>query len=306
MKLIFDQIQYDDVAYDLYSKDIKQLLELKHDILEENENYIHYVIKQSDTDVYFIDFNIVYIKNTDFDFRTEKKRLFLSLVRISEGLFNEYYIKSNSRPEHVIKKLVKERPSIGLPLLTLYSNLLLENFHIKKSDLIKFNKSLSLLLDYFKQNNIQYDKYDIDIKKLETLPEIELTQYIDSLNIPEAKKLKQYCDLDFLPLLINEDYCIVDYSSRSFYKIVQNEDNFKIYLINLDYPIVNVSEDLSDIVNEFLHYTGQNLHLLVDKIGVEHLIFESLNDNIKFITHSMSDFENIHSFVFKKIKSKLK
>ncbi len=47
MKHIFDQIQYENLTYYFSSNTIKLFLELKHEILEENENYIHYVIKYS-------------------------------------------------------------------------------------------------------------------------------------------------------------------------------------------------------------------------------------------------------------------
>ncbi len=307
MKPIFDQIQYENLTYYFSSNTIKLFLELNHEILEENENYIHYVIKKEDTDVYFSDFNIVYIKNTDFNFREQNRNLYISLARISDGLFNEYYIKINSYPEHVIKKLVKEKPSIGLPLLYAYSHELTKYLFIEESDLSKFTESLCLLNDYLTLNNITHNKHHIDIKKIETLNELELTQYIDNLKIPKANKFKQYCDLDFLPILINNDYCIVDYSSRSFYRIVKNENNFKIYFINLDYPTFNLSDDnLYDIVSEFLHHTGQNLHLLIENIGEEHLIFESVDNKIKLLTNSISNFETVHSFLFKKIKNKIK
>lgn len=304
MNYIFHDLEYNVGTDLLSSEDIQSLLFLPYQIIESNDNYDHYGIISTRYDMFFRNFDIVYVKNTNFDFRQENRRLFSSLSRTFEGIFDEYYIRENINPEFVIKKLAFEDPATGIPLLNAYSKQLVDDLKIKTNQIKSFTDKISMLFEYLKSNNIEYKKYDFDINKLESLQQKELEEYIDSLKIPDRERFQQYCDLDFLPVIINNSFCIVDYSSRSFYKIDQNDNHFKFYLINLDYPKINVSEDLEDIVSEFLYNSAQGFHLLHDEISNENLILEVVDNKITFLTPSIVNLEIIQDVIFKDVFKK--
>ncbi len=95
--------------------------------------------------------------------------------------------------------------------------------------------------------------------------------------------------------MINNDFCLIDFSAAVLFKIVRNELNYKVYAINLNYPFIDKANEFSndkyDLIFQFLFLTGQDYHFIQQQITEAHLIFESQDNQLKFITPYMRSFE---------------
>lgn len=304
MSEVFQDLYFDFGIPTLSAEQIQKLLFLEHKILEDNDNYSLYLIKNDSQFMFFPEFNILHIKNDNFDFREHAFDLVFSLETRRRNLKNGYYIYQNRNPENVIKKLAMEKPDIGIPLLKSYSQSIINKLNFDTNELKKFINHIDLIYTHLQENNVKIEQYNIDKEKLIHLNEEECEKYIDSLNIPMLKEFPQYCGLKLFPFLTKNDFCLIDYSANMLFKIVKNEENYKIYAINLNYPFIEISEDKHDLVFQFLFLTGQTYHLIQEHITEAHLIFESQDHELKFVTPYIRSFEINQGVLIKDIFNK--
>ncbi len=164
MTNLFSDLYYHYGIPTLFSEQIKTLLELKHKIIEDNDDYTLYLIENDTKFMYFPDFKILHIKNNQ-KFDQGNEDILFSLERRGLYIYNEYYIFENRNPENVIKKLAIEKPNFGIPLLHVYSESIIDTLNIKTEQLSKFIENIDLIYTHLQKDDVKIDQYDIDKQK---------------------------------------------------------------------------------------------------------------------------------------------
>lgn len=166
-----------------------------------------------------------------------------------------------------------------------------------------FLKSL-LEIKKFLSNKHEYFNMNIDLEKLLKINnEKEIKEVFNSYENNNKENFTTYNDLK--PVFIENSYCIKDYGLNHFYLVKEENDNFKIFMLDINEVVLVPSDnDFVDWIYDFLIDNNQEFFFFKKLINEKHLIAEFKDNNILFLTKEFDSFLIKHNFILNKFKAK--
>jgi hypothetical protein len=211
--------------------------------------------------------------------------------QVKTGLFIKTY--HGSQLFDILKALIYYDEKNGLPLLNEYYESAVNCKDIQSIEDI-FVKQIREMQEYLKDNNIGVEDYKVDLKNHEDYS-LLVEKYGDSKHFPE------YNDLDYTPMLLDGDYCILDVSSDTMFVVKEDQESTKIYHIGRDRldseDLESLDDDEDESFIDFFYSHYQSEIELKKKLSYTDLIVEIKDGKFVKASTGISNLHLLQSFI---------
>lgn len=148
------------------------------------------------------------------------------------------------------------------------------------------------LMDYLNNNNICFDRKNIDYSSLYQLSEQDIQKKCKSILKKMKKSIKSfdsYVGMNILPAMLDKNYMIYNYLSEDLYVVKPQDSGVKFYCINLN-SILPQHQNFANYFYLIDSISGQKYYHLLDNINESHLIGEVENNTIVKASNKLLNF----------------
>lgn len=323
----YDELQLDDTEentsefnfYDIFSnhfnelneifssEQIKKILMLEHTLFF-SDDYIN-VFLLKDYPYHITELKSPYSTQKMQEKYKENKEVFRIILQAQMYLNSSgtFFISNFAIINKLITEIYNQDKKVALDLNNTLSTFLIENNIPKNKN--DFNSFYNTFFDFKKHlidNKYEYFNMNLDFNTILNIKdENELIKKLESYENINKKDFPQYNDLDLFPFMMENDYCLMDFSSNNFY-IIKYEDNIiKIFMVDRSYKdFVPDNNEYIDIINEFIFNNKQEFLFLKDSITEINLIAEFNENEFLTLNPAFDHFVVVHASVLNYVYEK--